>query len=492
MPVELQTSAGDPQVAGSPTARPMLVLSICCLSLLIIGIDSTIVTIALPTVRHGLHTSLTAAQWTVDAYQLPLGALLLLSGSTADRFGRRRILRLGLVVFTAASALCSIAPSIGWLIGLRFLQAVGASMMNPVAMAVVSHSFPDPRRRARAFGIWSGVYGLSLALGPILGGILVSAAGWRSIFWVNVPIGVLAILLVTLFVPESRARMPRASDPVGQVLTAAALGLLTFAVIEGAADGWAAPPILAAFALSTLFGVLLPVWEKRHPQPLIEFSLLRAPSLGGAVIIALAGMAAAGGYLWVMTFYLQDARDMTPLRAGLFLLPLALMVLVTAPASGRLAARYGARPPLLLSGVALAAGAGLLTGLSDTTSSTLLISSSALFGLGFGMLNAPVTAAAVAGMLPARAGVAAALASTGRQVGQALGVAIVGTVIVVGLGAAPTGIPRASHPAWWIVFGLGLTVASAALATQSRPRPPRDTLAPRVGSGAGDRRTRVT
>jgi EmrB/QacA subfamily drug resistance transporter len=471
MTVELESPAGSPQVAGSPPKRPVLVLAICCLSLLIIGIDSTIVTIALPALRRDLHASLTSAQWAVDAYQLPLGALLLLSGSVADRVGRRRVLRLGLIVFTAASALCSAAPGTGWLIGFRSVQAIGASMMNPVAMAVVSHAFPDPRRRAHAFGLWSGVYGLSLALGPVLGGILVSAAGWRSIFWVNVPIGVLAVVLVTLFVPESRARVPRAADPAGQVLTIAALGLLTYAVIEGADDGWSAPPILGAFALSAVSGLLLLAWEKHHPQPLIEFRLLRAPGLSGAVIMALAGMAAAGGYLWVMTFYLQDARGMTPLRAGLFLLPMALTVLVIAPASGRLAARWGACAPLLVSGVAIAGGAGLLTGLSDATSSTLLIGSAALFGLGFGMLNAPVSAAAVAGMPPARAGVAAALASTARQVGQALGVAVVGTVVVAGLGTASAGIPRASHPAWWVVAGLGLTVTAAAAATRPRRRP---------------------
>jgi MFS family permease len=161
---------------------------------------------------------------------------------------------------------------------------------------------------------------------------------------------------------------------------------------------------------------------------------------------------------------------MTPLRTGLFLLPLAVVVLVAAPASGRLAARWGARTPLLVSGAAITAGAGLLTGLSGTTSSTLLVGSSALVGLGLGMLNAPISAAAVAGMPPARAGVAAALASTGRQIGQALGVAVVGTVIVAGLGTPSAGIPRASHPAWWVVAGLGLTVAGTAAATQPRRR----------------------
>ncbi len=217
---------------------PAVVLAVCCLSLLIVGVDNTIVTIGLPQIRADLRASFGAAQWTVDAYQLVLGAFLLAAGAVADRWGRRATLQAGLGVFLVASICCALAPTVGWLIAFRVIQALGGSMMNPVAMAIVSHAHPDPRRRAQAFGIWSGVYGLSMAIGPVLGGFLVQDVGWRSVFWVNVPVALLAILLCAWFVPESTSPTPRAFDGVGQALLVVALLALISAIIEGGALGW--------------------------------------------------------------------------------------------------------------------------------------------------------------------------------------------------------------------------------------------------------------
>ncbi|WP_308211368.1 MFS transporter [Actinomadura rupiterrae] len=453
--------------APARPVRPALVLAICCLSLLIVGLDNTIVTIALPRMRADLHAPLSLSQWTVDSYQLVLGALLLTAGSLADRWGRRRILQSGLAIFTLASLLCSMVPNAQCLVASRVLQAIGGSMMNPVAMAIVSQVFPDPDRRARAFGIWSGVYGLSMALGPILGGILVGTIGWRSIFWINVPIGLLAIGLAARYVPESRGDRPRRADLVGQLLVVTVLTTLTYAIINGRTQGWASPSILGLIVLALVCGAGLIVWESHHPEPLIDPRFFGSLPFAGAVAMALVGMAAAGGYLWVMTFYLQDARGLSATIAGLLMLPLALTVLLVAPLSGRLAARYGARMPLAISGAALMVAALLLTVLSADTPAWLLLASFLCFGLGFGMLNAPITATAVSGMPLSQAGVASAVASTGRQVGQALGVAIVGAVVVAHLSTDPrASLPAASRPGWWIIAAGGaMGVLIAFLAT---------------------------
>jgi MFS family permease len=188
--------------------RRLLILAICCMSLFIFGVDVTIVNVALPSIQHDLHAPVSGLQWTVDAYTVVVASFLILAGSTADRFGRRRVFQIGLATFTLGSLLCSLAPGLGWLVAFRMLQAVGGSMMNPVAVSIITNTFTDPRERARAIGIWGGVFGLSIAAGPVLGGLLVAGVGWRGIFWVNIPIGLAAIVLTALFVPESRAARP--------------------------------------------------------------------------------------------------------------------------------------------------------------------------------------------------------------------------------------------------------------------------------------------
>src|ERR1700760_1805679 len=220
--------------------RPWLILCICCMSLLIVGTDATIVNVALPAIRRGLHASLSGLQWSIDTYTLVIGSLLMASGSMADRFGRRRVFQIGLVLFTLGSLLCSLAPGIGLLVAFRCLQALGGSMLNPVALSIVSNTFTERRARARAMGIWGAVFGISLALGPVVGGVLVTTLSWRAIFWINIPIGVAAIILTQLFVPESKAPRARRFDPYGQVLIIVMLATLTYAVIEGPSHGWGA------------------------------------------------------------------------------------------------------------------------------------------------------------------------------------------------------------------------------------------------------------
>src|SRR3954447_4977602 len=218
--------------------RRMLVLAICCMSLLIVSLDNTVLNVALPAMAKDFGATLSGMQWTIDAYTLVLAALLMLDGSTADRIGRRKVFMTGLIVFTAASVACSLAPGLGSLVAFRTVQAVGGSMLNPVAMSIITNTFTDPRERARAIGVWGGVVGISMAAGPLVGGLLVESVGWRSIFWVNLPVGLAALLLTLRFVPESRAPKARRPDPVGQVLVIALFGSLTYAIIEAPASGF--------------------------------------------------------------------------------------------------------------------------------------------------------------------------------------------------------------------------------------------------------------
>ncbi|MGA5700012.1 MFS transporter [Peterkaempfera bronchialis] len=449
--------------------RRLLILAICCLSLLIVGLDNTVVNVALPAIRTDLHAESSGLQWVVDAYTLVLAALLMLSGSTADRIGRRRTFQTGLVLFVLGSLLCSIAPGLGWLIVFRAVQAIGGSMLNPVAMSIITNTFTDPRERAQAIGVWGGVVGISMALGPVVGGLLVDTAGWRSIFWMNIPVGLAALALTAVYVPESRALRARRLDPVGQLLVVALLGSLTYTIIEGPGQGWTSPAILTlgCVAAASLGGFL--VWERRREEPLIDLRFFRSIPFAAATAIAVCAFAALGGFLFLNTLYLQEVRGYSPVVAGLWTLPMAALTLVCAPLSGRIVGRTGPRLPLLVAGATMTASGLLLTTLTADSSTALLLASYALFGLGFGMVNAPITNAAVSGMPRDRAGVAAAVASTSRQVGQSLGVAVIGTVAVSAVvGPFATGFPAASHAAWWITAGCGVAVLLLGIISTTR------------------------
>ncbi|MFT3864583.1 MAG: DHA2 family efflux MFS transporter permease subunit [Solirubrobacterales bacterium] len=444
--------------------NPWLVLAICCMSLLIVGVDITIVNVALPSIRRDLDASLSGLQWTVDAYTLVLGSLLLASGAMADRFGRRRIFQIGLALFTLGSLLCSLADGTGELIAFRCLQAVGGSMLNPVALSIISNTFTEPGERARAMGVWGATVGISLALGPVLGGVLVDGVSWRAIFWVNVPIGLAAIALTQLFVPEHRAQSARRFDPWGLGLTILMLATLIYGVIEGPADGWGSPTIIAMFVTSIAAAVALFLVETHRREPLIEMRFFRSRPFSGAAINATLAFTAMGGFLFLNTLYLQETRGYSALDAGLLTLPLALMIVIFAPVSGRLVARRGPRLPLVLAGFAIALGTGLLLALGDHTSIAYLLAAYVIFGFGFGLVNAPISTAAVSGMPNNQAGVAASIASAGRQIGSTLGVAIAGSIVA---GASAAELPAASHAAWAVLAGAGLMVVVVGLLTTS-------------------------
>jgi EmrB/QacA subfamily drug resistance transporter len=454
---------------GLSRRRRWLVLAICCVSLFIAGLDSTIVNVALPSIQRDLHAPVSGLQWTVDAYTVVLASFLILSGSTADRIGRRRVFQAGLVLFTLGSLLCSLAPALGWLVAFRVLQAIGGSMLNPVALSIISNTFTDPAERARAIGIWGSVFGISLALGPILGGALIASVGWRGIFWVNIPVGLAALVLTALFVPESRAPHPRRADPVGQLLVIVLLASLTYAIIEGPGGGWASARTLGFFAVAVAAFTGLIYWEPRRDEPLIDLRFFRSAPFSGATVIAVCAFAALGGFLFLNTLYLQDVRGYSALHAGVFLLPMAAMIVVCAPLSGRIVAARGPRLPLAVAGIAFMASGIMLTRLTTSTPASWLITSYLALGIGTGMVNPAITNTAVSGMPRSQAGVAAAIASTSRQVGTALGVAVLGSAVLSALhGPLRPGFAGASHVGWWIIAGCGAMILLLAIITTGR------------------------
>lgn len=444
-------------LTSTRAVRPNLVLGICCLSLLLVGMDVTIVNVALPAIQHDLRASLSGLQWIVDAYTLVVASLLMLSGSMSDRYGRRRVFQVGLLLFLAGSLLCSMAQTIGQLIGFRALQGLGASMLNPVALSIIANVFKEPKDRAKAVGVWGAVGGAALALGPLLGGILTQTIGWRSIFWINLPIGLMAIVLAAVFVPESKAPRARAFDPVGQALVFAGLTTLTYAVIEGPHKGWTSTPIIALFAAAAVAVMSFLAYEPRRTDPLLDLRFFHSVPFSSATVLALCSFASFAGFLFLNALYLQQVRGFTAFHTGLCTLPLALTMMVTAPLSGKMVGSYGSRWPLLIAGSGLLLSTLMMARLSAGTPLAWLLVAYAFFGLGLGMINPAITNNAVAGMPLSQAGVAAAIASTGRQVGAALGVAVAGTVVSTSH-AHGRDFARATHPIWWIMNGCGVIV----------------------------------
>ncbi|MER6258342.1 MFS transporter [Streptomyces sp900105245] len=448
--------------------RRMLVLAICCMSLLIVSLDNTALNVALPSMQRDLHATTSGLQWTIDAYTLVLASLLMLAGSTADRIGRKRVFMTGLVLFSVGSLLCSLAPDLELLVVFRMIQAVGGSMLNPVAMSIITNTFTDSRERARAIGVWGAVVGISMAAGPLVGGLLVQSVSWRAIFWVNLPVGLAALLLTLRFVPESRAPKARRPDPVGQLLVIALFGSLTYAIIE-APDAGAAT--VAPFAVIAVAALLALMWyEPRRAEPLIDLRFFRSAPFSGATVIAVSAFAALGGFLFLSTLYLQNVRGLDALHAGLWMLPMAAPTFLCAPLSGRLVGSRGPRLPLLVAGTAMTASGVLFAVFEAETSNTTLFIGYVLFGIGFGFVNAPITNTAVSGMPRAQAGVAAAVASTSRQLGQTLGVAVVGAVLAAGVGSSSyrQEFVSAARPGWWILTLCGLAVLVLGLLTSGR------------------------
>lgn len=444
----------------STDGRRRVILVVCCLSMFLVGLDISAVNVALPSIGADLDATPSQLQWVVDSYTLVIASLLILGGGTGDRLGRRRIFRVGLVVVATGSVLCALSPTPEALIAARAVQAIGGSMLNPVALSIVTNVFTDPRSRARAIGVWGSAFGASLAFGPVVGGALVSVLGWQAIFALNVPVCALAVVLSTRYIPESRAPHGRRPDAVGQLLIFGMLATLTFGIIEGHVVGWASGAIIGCFAVAGSLSVTLIWYEFRRDEPLLDPRFFASVPFAVAVVCAVVAFAATGGFLFLNTLYLQEARELSPIGAGLMLLPMALAAACCAPVSGRLVAARGTREPLVAGGIGMAAGGALLVGVGPDTPLTYLGAAYLVFGIGFGLVNAPITNAAVSGMPLTQAGLASAMASTGRQVGTALGVAVSGAIAFSPVaGTMADDLAFTARPFWAVVTSCGVAIA---------------------------------
>jgi EmrB/QacA subfamily drug resistance transporter len=467
-PVPVAATAG-----ARARRRRAVVLGVCCMSLFLTGLDNTAVNVGLPVIGAQLRAPVAGLQWVVAAYTVVLASLLLLAGALADRFGRKAVFQVGLSLFTLGSWLCSLAPSLPWLVAFRVLQGAGASMLNPAALGIITNTFTRPAERAKAVGVWDGVFGLSMALGPVIGGVLAGTAGWRGIFWANVPLGLAAIGLTAMFVPDSRARKARRADPSGQALVIVILAGVALAIIEGPGLGWTSPLVIAAAVVSVAAVVLLLVVELRRAEPLVDIRLFRNARFAALSMSAVLITALLAGWLFLTTFYLQDVRGESAVRAGLTILPMPVAMAACAALAGRVLARRGPRVPLAVAGCALAASCAALSRLAASSSPGFLLVAYAMFGAGLGLASASVTNGIMAAVPKSRASLASGINSASRQLGASLGVAVTGSVLASSLhGRLHAGYLHAAPASWLVLAGCGVAVLRLSVRTAGRRRRP--------------------
>jgi DHA2 family methylenomycin A resistance protein-like MFS transporter len=380
-------------------------------------------------------------QWVVDAYTLALASIMLTAGSTADRVGARKVFTAGLAAFAIGSAACAAAPQLSVLIAARAVQGLGASALLPCSLALLVHQFPDPASRARALGVWGGMGSVGVALGPVAGGALVAAAGWRSIFLVNVPICALTIVMLRRYVTESPQHPDRRTDVPGLLLGVVTLAGLAAAFITAGQQGWTNPLTGALLAAGLIAGWLFLRAERTQPGPILPLALFRSRDLSGATGVGLIFNLVLYGSLLCLSLFLQQSRHEPVLATGLLLLPMSVITGVGSLASGRLTARLGPRPPMI-AGLALAGAGAALLALAPASSLALILAGSVLLGL-VSLAMPAMTAAVVGAAGPQHAGVASGVLNAARQAGGALGVALLGSL----LGGAGTGGTGGGHGA---------------------------------------------
>ncbi|MER7056630.1 MFS transporter [Streptomyces sp. NPDC000351] len=420
--------AASPATVGSRPNRAVL-LAVTCLGQFMVLLDNTIVGAALPDMQHRLDTQLTGLQWIVDAYVLLVAMLLLSGGVFADRFGRKRVYLTGVAVFTAASLFCALAPSAGWLITGRVLQGIGAAALAPASLALLAAAYPVPQERVKAIGLWAGLSGIGLAAGPVAGGVLTQAFGWPAIFLVNLPIGVILLLVGMRHLAESRNPNAPAIDIPGTALSVLTVGVLTYGLIEGGARGWTSPVILGSFAASVILLAAFIAVEARRTAPMLPLRLFkqRLFTVSNTAMVVV-GFALMGSSFFFSQFFVY-VQGSSILRAGLQTLPLSLAMVIVSPYAGRLAARYGFRI-VVTTGLALA-GLGLLalgTVHADTGYGNVWWRL-AVAGAGFALAMSPLTGAAIQAVSPREGGLASGVSTTARQIGAVFGVAVLGAIV---------------------------------------------------------------
>jgi EmrB/QacA subfamily drug resistance transporter len=434
-------------------------LAAVAFGLFMIMLDNTIVNVALPSISTDLGIGISELEWVVNAYALTFGVLLLIGGKLADLHGRRRIFIVGLVIFTASSLACGLAGSAGHLIAARTVQGVGAALMNPATLSIIAATFP-PRQRGTAIGIWAGVSAIALAIGPLIGGLITEHLNWSWIFFVNVPIGVLAVVAARVFIDESRdtSREQRLDLP-GLITSATGLFALTFGLIETNTNGWTSPVVLTMFAVAVVSLTAFVLLEAHQRNPMLDLSLFRNRTFAGANTVMLFVGLAMFGVFFFNSLFIQTILGYSAVRTGATFLPMTVMIVLVAPFAGRLADRHGGRWLMTL-GLTLVSISLLLFGQLDVTSSFWSILPGLIVaGLGMATTMSPTTTAAMGSVPVDRAGVGSAVINSMRQVGGSIGIAVMGALFATKLDVGPT---DARYPEQFVAgFHLALHVAAA-------------------------------
>jgi len=411
------------------TAAQRRVVAATSISYIVVVLDTSIVNVALESIADGLQTDLSGLQWVVNAYTLTFASLLLSGGTLGDRWGARRLYMAGLALFTAASAMGGFAGSLAMLTAARILQGVGAAMLVPCSLTLLNHAFHDPKERAAAIAVWAGCGGAALAAGPLAGGLLIGAFGWRSIFLANVPIGLLGLWLTRRVAPDDRGRETRSLDVAGQTAAIVALGFFIAALIEGPTFGWSSPLILAAFGIGALSGAIFLALEARSREPMLPLGFFRNGTFSGASFVAATTTLTTFGLIFVLSLYFQQARGYSPFLTGLAFLPLTAVVTGSNMVSGRMMKAAGASRPVTIGlGFCIAGYLGFLP-TNDSTPFWVMALPMIAIGIGGGLITPAVTAALMETVEKQRAGIAAGVLNTARQTGSALGVAIFGALL---------------------------------------------------------------
>lgn len=445
--------------------RKHLTLAVICSGYFMVILDAVIVNVALPSLGRELHGCITALQWVVDGYTVAFAGLLLSAGALGDRLGPKRVFSAGLGVFTLASAACALAPSIPLLVAARVVQGIGAASLVPSSLSLIRAAYHDPAGRARAVGIWGATAGIGAASGPVLGGLLVAALGWRAVFLVNVPVGLAALAVAGRALPRATDQpLGIGFDPLGQLTGFAGLTLLASGLIEGGASGWLATTTFTILALAIVGLGLFVLTEHRTAKPMLPLGLFSSREFSVAAFVGLAINLGFYGQLFALTIYFQHVRGYSALDTGLALLPEGAFVALSSALSGRVIARTGPRTPMVIGLSAGALGLGGLIAAGAHTSYALLVVPLIAAGFGMAFTMPAATIAIIDAAPPERAGIAAGVLNAARQTGSAIGIALLGALL------AGHAVMSGLHAAMAVASGSFLVAAVAAGSLRRRRR----------------------
>lgn len=469
-------TAPPPQRTEQETAQraKWLTLGAMCIALFMLMLDNTVVNNALPTIQKAFNTSTESLEWIVNGYTLSLAVLMVTMGKLGDLFGRKRIFFVGLTVFTLASLACGFAPNLGTLIAFRVVQGLGGSIMMPGTLSIITATFAA-KERAAAIGIWAGISGLGIAAGPIVGGALVTYANWQSIFFINIPIGIIAFLIGTRVVKESRdTRAARQIDVLGVATLTPTIFTLTLAFIEGQSWGWGSGRILGLFAAAVVFFIGFVVAENMQQHPMVDFAMFRSPAFSAANVISFVLSFGMFGTIFFLTLYMQNILGYSAIQSGLRTLPMTGLLMFSAPLGGKLTQRFGGRP-IIFTGLILMSGGLLLASRRLTAHSayTVLLPTFIMIGIGIGFAMSPLSSVTMGAVDRSKVGVASGILNMNRQLGGVFGIALLGAIFAnrthAHVATAVTALPLPDAAKAQIVAAAGLRSGGAPTGTGLDP-----------------------